>query len=232
MITLRRSDARGHADHGWLDARHTFSFAGYHDPDHMGFSELRVINEDRVQPGKGFGTHGHRDMEIITWVLEGTLQHRDNMGNGATVSPGEVQVMSAGTGVTHSEFNASRTEGLHLLQMWIEPTERATPPRYELKPFAPEELRGRLRLVVSPDGRDGSLTIGQDATLFVGRLAAGDLVRHAFEPGRCGWLQVARGEVAAGGEVLRAGDGAGIQGERELAIEGRAAAEVLLYDLP
>ena len=189
MITLRKSEDRGHANHGWLDARHTFSFGSYHDPDHMGFSELRVINQDRIEAAQGFGTHGHQDMEIVTYVLSGILEHKDSMGNGSTILPGEVQLMSAGTGVSHSEFNGSETEELRLLQMWILPSERGTQPRYEQKEFPASERTGKLRLVVSPDGMDGSLTIGQDVRLFVGSLCDGDTWRLELEAWRREKLQ-------------------------------------------
>jgi redox-sensitive bicupin YhaK (pirin superfamily) len=186
MITIRRSEERGHADHGWLDTCHTFSFAGYHDPEHMGFGLLRVLNQDRVEPAMGFGTHGHRDMEIVTYMLEGVLEHKDSMGNGSQMRPGEVQLMSAGRGVTHSEFNASKTEGLHLLQMWVHPRETGTEPRYEQKEFPEEVRRGKLLLVVSPDGADGSLTIGQDARLYAGA-SWSPATRCATRSGRIAW---------------------------------------------
>jgi redox-sensitive bicupin YhaK (pirin superfamily) len=234
MISIRRSEERGHADHGWLDTRHTFSFADYLDERFMGFGDLRVINEDRVRPGGGFATHGHRDMEIVSYVLEGALSHRDSMGTGSTIRPGEVQRMSAGTGVLHSEMNASTERPVHFLQIWIVPSERGIAPGYEQKAFPEEERRGRLRVVASPDGQDGSVTIHQDATLSIGLLAPGDRVRHALAPGRAAWIQVARGEIALdGGEVLRAGDGAAVRDEAALEIEGRpgADAEVLVFDL-
>jgi redox-sensitive bicupin YhaK (pirin superfamily) len=233
MIAIRRSDERGHADHGWLDTRHTFSFADYHDERFMGFSDLRVINEDRVRPGQGFGTHGHRDMEIISYVLEGELAHRDSMGNGSVIRPGEVQRMSAGTGVRHSEMNPSREHPVHFLQIWIIPSQNGLPPSYEQKAFPEAERRGRLRIVASPDGRDGSVTIHQDATLSLALLSSADRVRHEMRPGRVAWVQVARGEVTVNGNSLRAGDGAAVTDETALEItgEGPHEAEVLLFDL-
>ncbi len=233
MLTIRRSEDRGHFDHGWLDTRHTFSFADYHDPAHMGFRALRVVNEDRVRPGKGFGTHPHRDMEILSYVLEGALEHRDSMGNGSVVRPGEVQRMTAGTGVTHSEFNPSREEPLHFLQIWIVPERRGLAPGYEQKRFSPEERRGRLRLVASPDGADGSVRLHQDARVHAALLARGAEATHRLAPGRHAWVQVARGEVSIAGERLRAGDGASTSDAGELALrgEGDGEAEVLVFDL-
>jgi quercetin 2,3-dioxygenase len=230
MIRIRRAGDRGHFDHGWLNTFHTFSFADYHDPDHMGFRSLRVINEDRVAPGQGFGAHRHRDMEIVSYVLEGALAHRDSMGNSGVIRPGDVQRMSAGTGVQHSEFNGSESEPVHFLQIWILPERRAIPPSYEQKKFPAEAKRGRLRLVGSKDGRDGSLTIQQDADLYATLLDAGEMVRHPIATGRFAWLQVARGEVELNGNALSAGDGAAVSGERELAITGQEA-ELLLFDL-
>ncbi|HET9597276.1 MAG TPA: pirin family protein [Anaeromyxobacteraceae bacterium] len=233
MLTIRRAEARGHADHGWLDTRHTFSFADYHDPEHMGFSDLRVINEDRVRPGQGFGRHGHRDMEIISYVLAGQLGHRDSMGNGSVIRPGEVQRMSAGTGVLHSEMNPSATEPVHFLQIWILPDRAGHEPGYEQKAYPEAERRGRLRLAASPDGAEGSVTIHQDARVYLALLGQGERVRHALAPGRTAWVQVARGEVTVNGERLRAGDGASLSGEAavELAGGGDATADVLLFDL-
>jgi redox-sensitive bicupin YhaK (pirin superfamily) len=229
MIQIRKADQRGHFDHGWLDTYHTFSFADYYDPDFMGFRALRVINEDRVEPGRGFGTHSHRDMEIVTYVLEGELQHRDSMGTGSIIRPGEVQRMSAGTGVLHSEVNPSRDRPVHLLQIWILPERSGLRPEYEQKNFPAEERNGKLRLVASPDGADGSLTIHQDTRLLAGSL--GDKpVRYDFRPGRYGWLQVARGSVDVNGQKLEAGDGAAIEDERTLTLSGKGA-EVLLFDL-
>ncbi len=232
MITLRRSQERGHADHGWLDTYYTFSFADYHAPDFMGFSALRVLNQDRVEPGRGFPTHGHRDMEIVTVVLEGVLEHKDSMGNGSQIRPGEVQLMSAGIGVLHSEFNPSRTEGLHLLQMWVIPARAGTTPRYEQVRFEPEELLNEMRLLVSPDGSQGSLTIGQDARLFGSRLDSGAALVHELERDRSAWLHVARGRIALNEHTLGPGDGAAIQDERELRLRDQQEAEMVLWDLP
>jgi quercetin 2,3-dioxygenase len=231
MTSIRRSEDRGHFDHGWLDTRHTFSFADYHDPRFMGFRTLRVINEDRVQPGQGFGTHPHRDMEIISYVLEGALAHEDSMGNGSAIRPGDVQRMTAGTGVLHSEFNHSKDEMVHFLQIWIRPDRQGLQPGYEQKSFPTEEKRGRLRLVASTDGRDGSVAIHQDARLYVTLLGPGEEVSHPLAAGRHAWIQVARGEVDLGGERLRAGDGAAVSGEAGVALRGRRDAEVLLFDL-
>ncbi|MFN4090883.1 MAG: pirin family protein [Alphaproteobacteria bacterium] len=231
MIKVRRSDERGHANFGWLDSRHSFSFGHYRDPAHMGFSDLRVINEDRVAPGAGFDMHPHRDMEIVTWVLEGALAHRDSLGNGSVIRPGDVQRMTAGTGILHSEHNASDKEPVHLLQIWILPDRTGLAPGYEEKRFAPEDLAGRLRLVAARDGRDGAVTIHQDAELHIGRLEAGDAVTHALAPGRTAWVQVARGAVAVGGVALAQGDAAAVTGESGLDIAADAAAEVLLFDL-
>jgi redox-sensitive bicupin YhaK (pirin superfamily) len=231
MIVLRPAGERGYANHGWLDTRHTFSFADYYDPNHMGFRALRVINEDRVAPGKGFGAHGHRDMEIVSYVLAGALEHRDSLGTGSVIRPGEVQRMSAGTGVVHSEFNASRTEPVHFLQIWLLPSRRSLPPGYEQKAFAPAELDGALRPVASPDGRDGSLSIHTDATLYAGRFGDGQAAVHALAPGRHGYVHVARGNVKVNGRDLSSGDGAAISGEPAMTIEGVDAGEVLLFDL-
>src|SRR5919206_3542495 len=213
MITIRRAGERGHADHGWLDTWHTFSFADYYDPAHMGFRALRVINEDRVQPGQGFGTHGHREMEIVTYVLEGELGHRDSIGHGSTIRPGEVQRMTAGTGVLHSEMNASRDQPVHFLQIWILPDRAGHAPSYEQKAFPEGERRGKLRLVAAPDGSDGSVRIHQDARLYLGLLGPGERASHPLAPGRAAWVQVARGEATVNGQALRAGDGAAIEGE-------------------
>ena len=231
MIKVRKAEDRGHFDHGWLNTCHTFSFADYHDPDHMGFRGLRVINEDRVQPAKGFGTHPHRDMEIISYVLEGGLQHRDSMGNGSIIRPGEVQRMSAGTGVTHSEFNASADELVHFLQIWLLPAERGTKPSYEQKAFAPAEIDGRLRLVAASDGRDGSVTIHADASLYAGRFDAGNTGELGIPQGRCSWVQIARGQARVNGYALKAGDGAALTGEASARIEGIHASEVLVFNL-
>ena len=225
MLRIRKAGERGHFDHGWLNTYHTFSFADYHDPKFMGFRTLRVINEDRVAPGAGFGTHAHRDMEIISYVLEGALAHRDSIGTGSVIRPGEVQRMSAGSGVRHSEMNASETDGVHFLQIWILPERHGIAPGYEQKAFG---TSNELRLVASRDGRDGSLTIHQDVDLFTSTLN-GTRVKYDFRPNRFGWLQVARGEVEANGQKLRAGDGAALENERTIEISG--SGEVLLFDL-
>jgi redox-sensitive bicupin YhaK (pirin superfamily) len=227
MIRVRRAEERGHFDHGWLNTYHTFSFADYHDPDFMGFRSLRVINEDRVEAGRGFGTHGHRDMEIISYVLEGELGHGDSMGTGSVIRPGEVQRMSAGTGVMHSEKNASAMP-VHFLQIWIVPERKGLSPEYEQKAFPAPERENRLRLVASHDGRDGSLTIHQDVDLYTTTLRDGS-VTFDFRPNRYGWLQVARGAVTLNGEELRAGDGAAIEHESQVTIAGDG--EALLFDL-
>jgi redox-sensitive bicupin YhaK (pirin superfamily) len=229
MINVRKSAERGHFDHGWLDTRHTFSFADYHDPAQMGFGVLRVINEDRVEPGRGFGTHGHRDMEIISYVLEGALAHRDSTGGGGVLRPGEVQRMSAGHGVKHSEMNGSETEPVHFLQIWIVPSERSIQPGYEQREFADRD--GRLRLVASPDGREDSLTIHQDVEMYATNLNPGDTLTHTLRNGRQAWVQVARGTASVNGVTLAAGDGAAVSDERQLTLTG-SGAEVLLFDLP
>ncbi len=231
MMTVRPAAQRGHADHGWLNSYHTFSFADYHDPAHMGFRQLRVINEDRVQPGRGFGTHPHRDMEIISYVLDGGLQHKDSMGTGSILRPGEVQRMSAGTGVTHSEYNASRTELVHFLQIWLLPSRRGLLPGYEQKAFPREEKDGRLRLVASPDGAGGSVTIHTDARLLAGLFEQGQSADHVLAPGRHAWVHVARGRVRVNGEELAAGDAAALSNEEKVHIEGIAGGEVLVFDL-
>ncbi len=231
MITIRKAEDRGHFDHGWLSTYHTFSFADYHDPQHMGWRGLRVINEDWVQAGQGFGTHPHRDMEIVTYVLEGALQHRDSMGNGSIIRPGEVQRMSAGTGVTHSEVNASREDLVHLLQIWLLPAKRGIEPGYEQKTFTPEEMAGRLRLVASQDGRDGSVTIHTDASLYAGLFDKGVAGELAMETDRHSWVQIARGQARVNGHILSAGDGAALSGEALVRIEGIDASEVLVFDL-
>jgi len=231
VIAVRSAAERGHAHHGWLDTRHTFSFASYHDPRHMGFRSLRVINEDRVQPAEGFGTHAHRDMEILTWVLEGALEHKDSMGNGSVIRPGDLQRMSAGTGVTHSEFNPSREAGVHFLQIWLLPRERGRPPGYEQMRFPQEARRGRLRLIAAGDGREGAVTIHQDADVWTALLQPGESVRHALALGRYAWLHVARGAATLNGSTLGGGDGAAVSDETALEITGAAHAEVLLFDL-
>ena len=232
MIAIRPAKERGHADHGWLDTWHTFSFADYDDRRFMGFRSLRVINEDFVAPGRGFPTHGHRDMEIITYVLEGALEHRDSLGTGSVIRPGEVQRMSAGTGVRHSEANPSASEPLHLLQIWIEPSKSGIPPGYEQKTFADADKRGRLRLVASPDGAEGSVTIHQDARVYATVLDAGQQVVHRLAPGRHAWLHVARGALTLNGQRLSQGDGAAISDEASLVVVGETGAEALLFDLP
>jgi len=231
MITLRKSSDRGQADHGWLKSQHSFSFADYHDPDHMGFGNLRVINEDRIAPGTGFGTHGHRDMEIVSYVLEGALAHRDSMGNGATIVPGEVQRMSAGRGVMHSEFNAARDATTHFLQIWILPSQRGIDPGYEQKAFADAEKRGRLRVVASPDGRDGSLIVHADASLHAGLLHGAERAQLALAPGRLGYVHVARGALQVNGQPLAAGDAALLRGEPQIELADGRDAEVLVFDL-
>jgi redox-sensitive bicupin YhaK (pirin superfamily) len=232
MVEIRRSEDRGRADHGWLKSFHSFSFADYHDPDHMGFGALRVINEDRVQPGMGFGTHGHRDMEIISYVLEGALEHKDSMGNGSVIRPGAVQRMSAGTGVLHSEYNPSPEELVHFLQIWIEPGVRGIRPGYEERQFDAAARRGRLRLIASPDGREESVTIHQDAMLFAGLFDGDESAVHALAPGRRAYVHLARGEARVNGRQLGAGDALKVSAEREIRIESGAGAEVLLFDLP
>jgi redox-sensitive bicupin YhaK (pirin superfamily) len=232
VLELRKASDRGRADHGWLRSYHSFSFADYHDPRHMGFGPLRVINEDRVQPGMGFGTHGHRDMEIISYVLDGALEHKDSMGNGSVIRPGDVQRMSAGRGVLHSEFNPSAKEPVHFLQIWIEPDVTGIPPSYEEQRFEPEAKRGKLRLVASPDGRDGSVTIHQDARVYATLLDGGDRLAHALAPGRKGYVHVARGRLTANGQPLAAGDALKATGVAELVLEQGEGAEALLFDLP
>jgi redox-sensitive bicupin YhaK (pirin superfamily) len=231
MITLRPAEARGHAQHGWLDSFHTFSFAGYQDPAHMGFRALRVINEDRVLGGQGFGTHPHRDMEIISYVLEGALEHRDSMGTGSVIRPGDVQRMSAGTGVTHSEFNASPSETVHFLQIWLLPARRGIEPSYEQKTFSDSEKKGRLRVIASPDGREGSVTIHSDAVVYAGLFAEGEKGELALAPGRHAWVHVARGQLRVNGRELRAGDAAALTDEPHVRVEGTAQGEVLVFDL-
>ncbi len=231
MIALRKAEERGHFDMGWLNTYHTFSFSEYYDPNFMGFRQLRVINEDRVQSGMGFGTHPHRDMEIISYVLEGELGHKDSMGNGSTIKPGEVQRMSAGTGITHSEYNYSKDELVHFLQIWVTPAQRGLTPSYEQKFFSQEDKQGKLRLVASPDGRDGSVTIHQDTKLFASVLDKGQTVEYRLEPGRYGWLQVVRGGITLNGQTLGVSDGAAVHEERVLTITADDKAEFLLFDL-
>ena len=231
MITIRKSEERGHFNFGWLDTYHSFSFDQYYDPAHTHFRSLRVINEDRVQPGQGFPTHSHRDMEIITYILSGALEHRDSMGNGSVIRPGDVQRMTAGTGVSHSEFNPSKTESVHLLQIWILPKADGLPPSYEEKAFAEEERRGTLRLIASDDGREGSVTINQDARVYATLLDAGQIVTHSLPPNRHAWIQLARGTVRLNGIELKQGDGAALSKESELSINAHDRAELLLFDL-
>jgi len=231
MITLRKSEDRGHFSHGWLDTYHTFSFDQYYDPAHMHWRSLRVINEDRVQPGQGFPTHSHRDMEIITYIISGALEHRDSMGNGSVIRPGDVQRMSAGTGVSHSEFNPSDTEPVHLLQIWILPERDGLPPSYEEKHFSEEDRRGRLRLIAANEGGEGVVEIHQDARIYAAVLAAGQTVRRALDPNRYFWLQLARGTISLNGIEMEQGDGAAIRRESELTITARDQVEALLFDL-
>ncbi|TKS53041.1 pirin family protein [Luteimonas yindakuii] len=232
MITLRPANERGHADHGWLDSWHSFSFANYHDPRHMHWGPLRVINEDRVAPGQGFGTHGHRDMEIISYVIEGALGHKDSMGNSASIVPGEVQRMSAGRGITHSEYNHDSEGTTHFLQIWIIPQITGIAPGYEQKAFPEAEKRGRLRLVVSPDGRDGSVTIHQDALLLAGLFDGDENGAYTFAPGRLGYVHLVRGELTVNGIGLSAGDALKLEDETTLILAQGRAAEVLVFDLP
>jgi redox-sensitive bicupin YhaK (pirin superfamily) len=231
MITVRKAAARGHTDIGWLDSHHTFSFGDYYDPEHMGFRALRVINDDRVAPGRGFGTHGHRDMEIVSYVLEGELGHKDSMGTGSVIKPGEVQRMTAGTGVTHSEMNASRTAPVHFLQIWIQPAKRGTAPGYEQKAFDLAARDGALRLVASSDGREGSVTVHQDIGLYAGRLAPGARARVAISAGRHAYVFVARGALSVNGTALREGDGAALSDERAVELLADGDAEILVFDL-
>ena len=231
MIAVRKAQERGHANHGWLDSFHTFSFADYYDPREMGFGTLRVINEDRVAPGMGFGKHPHRDMEIISYVLEGALEHKDSMGTGSVIRPGDVQRMSAGTGVTHSEFNPSREELVHFLQIWIEPSRTGVTPSYEQKNFPVSEKKGRLRLIVSPDGADGSVKIHQNARVYAAVLSGQDAADHALPEGHKAYVHVARGTVKVNGTALGSGDGVKIAGERELHLTEGNDAELLLFDM-
>ncbi len=232
MLTIRHAEDRGHANHGWLDTWHTFSFSSYYDPAHMGVSNLRVINDDRIAPGGGFPTHGHQDMEIVTYVLDGALAHKDSMGNGSVIRPGEVQYMAAGTGVRHSEYNASRADPVHLLQIWLLPNQTGVAPRYAQQHFPAEAKRNRLALLVSPDGRDGSIATHQDALLFATLPDDGRVVTHQLAPRRSGYVHVARGKVRVNGTELGAGDGARIGAGGGVTIEGVDAGEVLLFDLP
>ncbi len=231
MLTLRTSAERGYADHGWLKSYHSFSFAGYYDPAHMGFGNLRVINEDRIEPGTGFGTHGHKDMEIISYVLSGAIGHKDNIGNGASIPPGDVQRMSAGTGIQHSEFNHAKDATTHFLQIWIEPNVRGTPPGYEQKTFADSEKRGALRLVASGDGAQGSVTVHADAKLYAGLFDGSEAAELPLDPGRKTYVHLVRGELHVNGQLLRAGDAAMLEAESRLHLGQGKAAEVLVFDL-
>ncbi|MEJ2160782.1 MAG: pirin family protein [Chromatiales bacterium] len=231
MLAIRHAEERGLANFGWLESRHTFSFGHYYDSRFTGFGPLRVINEDRVQPGQGFDTHGHRDMEIISYVLDGALEHKDSMGTGSVIRPGDVQRMSAGTGVRHSEFNASDSDPVHFLQIWILPEEKGLAPGYEQRTFAAEEKNGKLRLVGSRDGREGSVTIHRDVDLYAALLEDGETLGHAFANGRNGWVQIARGSVLLNGNQLYPGDGVAIEVQAEITLTGTSAAEVLLFDM-
>jgi len=231
MISVRKSGERGHEDHGWLNTYHAFSFASYYDPNQMGFRSLRVVNEDRVTPAEGFPPHSHNNMEIISYVLEGGLEHHDSMGNGGVIRPGEVQRMSAGTGVTHSEFNASTSEGLHFLQIWLLPNQRGLEPSYEQKSFPAEERLGKLRLIASPDGQDGAVTIHQDARVYTTLLEPGQELTYPLDPARYAWVQIAKGAVTLNGQPLNQGDAAAVSKEDKLTIAAKEEAEVLLFDL-
>jgi redox-sensitive bicupin YhaK (pirin superfamily) len=232
MLQVRRSAERGSANHDWLQSKHTFSFGDYRDPEHTGFGPLLVINEDRVAPGQGFGTHGHRDMEIISYVLEGALEHKDSLGTGSVLHYGDVQRMSAGTGVRHSEFNGSNSEPLHFLQIWIEPNLTDIPPGYEEKRFSPQSKQGQLRLIASSDGREGSVLIHQDAALYAAIMGPGDQLEHAITAGRTGYVHVIRGQVSVNGTVLGGGDAVKLSAEPAIALNQAEGAEVLLFDLP
>lgn len=232
MLDIRKAGDRGYADHGWLRSFHSFSFANYYDPEHVGFGPLVVINEDRVAPGRGFGRHSHSDMEIISYVLEGALEHKDSIGTGSIIRPGDVQRMSAGTGVAHSEFNPSPTEPVHFLQIWIEPDKRGIRPSYEQKRFEPQEKRGRLRLIASPDARDGSVTIHQDAYVYAGLLDGDERAEHKLAPGRRAYVHVVRGNITVNGRALTAGDAAKLEEVPAVTLEQASGAEVLLFDLP
>ena len=231
MISLRRAEDRGYADHGWLKSHHSFSFADYHDPAHMGFGNLRVINEDRIAPGTGFGTHGHRDMEIVSYVIDGALAHRDNMGNGTAIVPGEVQRMSAGRGVMHSEYNHAPDGHTHFLQIWILPRRRGIEPGYEQKAFSAADKRGRLRLVASEDGREGSVTVHADAAICAGLFDGAESASHAIAPDRLAYVHLVRGALSVNGQALRAGDALKLDGEPQLVLDQGRDAEVLVFDL-
>jgi redox-sensitive bicupin YhaK (pirin superfamily) len=231
MLTLRKSQDRGYADHGWLKSHHSFSFADYFDPAHMGFGNLRVINEDRIAPGTGFGTHSHRDMEIVSYVLDGAIGHKDSIGNGASIVPGEVQRMSAGTGIAHSEYNHAADKTTHFLQIWLLPDRQGITPSYEQKAFADAEKRGRLRLVASPDGRDGSVTIHADASMYAGLFSNDERAELALDPKRLAYVHLVRGELHANGQALQAGDAARLDGESRLVLDHGRDAEVIVFDL-
>ncbi|MDX2100671.1 MAG: pirin family protein [Leptolyngbyaceae cyanobacterium bins.59] len=231
MLTLRPANERGHANHGWLDTYHSFSFANYYDPRYVGFRNLLVINEDRVQGGRGFGMHGHSDMEILTYVLEGALEHKDSLGTGAVILPGDVQRMTAGTGIRHSEFNPSPTNPVHLLQIWILPNQRGLQPGYEQRTFSTEEKSGKLRLIAAQDGREGAVTIHQDVSLYAAILNAGDRVTYEVQPNRYAWLQVARGTLQLNDRTLQAGDGVAVEGTEQLNLTTDSSTEFLLFDL-
>jgi redox-sensitive bicupin YhaK (pirin superfamily) len=231
MFKVRASGERGFADFGWLQSRHTFSFGNYHDANFMGHGPLRVINEDRVASGKGFGAHSHRDMEILSWVLSGGLEHKDSIGTKAVIKPGEMQRMTAGTGITHSEYNASAKEPVHFLQIWILPDKQGLKPGYDQRQFSEDDLRDRLRLVASGDGREGSVEVHQDADVYVARMAAGATIQHAFKPNRIGWLQVARGEVSVDGQELKQGDAAALEQQATITMRASTSAEILLFDM-
>ncbi|MEO6708613.1 MAG: pirin family protein [Planctomycetota bacterium] len=231
MIALRPASERGHANHGWLDSHHSFSFADYYDAAHMGFGPLRVINEDRVQPGMGFGTHGHRDMEILSWVAEGSLEHKDSLGTGSVIRPGDLQRMSAGKGVRHSEFNPSPSERTRLLQIWLLPSRSGLEPSYEQKNFPVEGRTNRLLLIAAPESSGDAVSLHQDAELWTALLDPGRSVKHEFRPGRHGWLQVVRGELEANGQLLEQGDGVALSDEKSLEVRAKSAAEFLLFDL-
>ncbi len=231
MLTIRKAEDRGHANHGWLDSYHTFSFANYYDPNHMEFRALRVINEDRVTPGAGFGTHGHRDMEILTYVLEGALEHKDSIGTGSVIKPGDVQRMSAGTGIQHSEFNHSKTDSVHFLQIWLLPEKKGLPASYEQREFGLAQNPGKLHLVAARDGREGAITVHQDVDLYAAVLEPNQRVSYTLQAQRYAWVQVARGEITLNGLPLDKGDGAAISDETDIVIEARTDAEILLFDL-
>jgi redox-sensitive bicupin YhaK (pirin superfamily) len=231
MLTIRKAAERGHADHGWLDTHHTFSFADYYDPAHMGFGPLRVLNDDTVAGGGGFPPHGHRDMEIISYVIEGALAHKDSMGNGSTIKPGDVQRMSAGRGVMHSEFNASKTDPVHFLQIWILPERAGLPSGYEQKFFGPDDKRGKLRLVASPDGAEGSVTLRQDTRVYATLLGSDAKVEHTVARGRKGWVHVVKGTAELNGMKLEAGDGVAVEGEERLSLSSKDEGELLVFDM-